>query len=76
MLGPASFGHSSSFRFQRKDVPTLAVRGKEDPYIATKYAKRYADALGGATVNVLSGAGRWPWIDNAVMCSGVVSFLR
>ena len=59
-----------------KDVPTLVVWGKEDPYIAPKYAKRYADALGGATVRVLSGAGHWPWIDDAVLYGEVVSFLR
>jgi pimeloyl-ACP methyl ester carboxylesterase len=52
------------------------VWGKEDPYIATKYARSYADALGGATVRVLSGAGHWPWIDNAVLPSEVVAFLR
>lgn len=59
-----------------KDVPTLVVWGKEDPYIAANYAKRYADALGGATVRVLSGAGHWPWIDDAVLYGEVVSFLR
>lgn len=59
-----------------KDVPTLVVWGKEDPYIAPKYAKRYADALGGATVRVLSGAGHWPWIDDADLYGEVVSFLR
>jgi pimeloyl-ACP methyl ester carboxylesterase len=59
-----------------KDVPALVVWGKEDPYIATKYAKRYADALGGATVRVLPRAGHWPWIDDADVLREVVSFLR
>jgi pimeloyl-ACP methyl ester carboxylesterase len=59
-----------------KDVPALVVWGKEDPYIASNYAKRYADALGGATVRVLSGAGHWPWVDDAAVRGEVVSFLR
>ena len=59
-----------------KDVPSLVVWGKEDPYIATKYAERYADALGGATVRVLPRAGHWPWIDDAAALGEVVDFLR
>ena len=59
-----------------KDVPTLVVWGKEDPYIAANYASRYADALGGATVRDLSGAGHWPWIDDDAARGEVVSFLR
>jgi pimeloyl-ACP methyl ester carboxylesterase len=59
-----------------KDVPSLVVWGKEDPYIATKYAERYADALGGATVRVLAGAGHWPWIEDDAARDGVVQFLR
>jgi pimeloyl-ACP methyl ester carboxylesterase len=59
-----------------KHVPALVVWGKEDPYIATKYATRYADALRGATVRVLSGAGHWPWVDDAAATGEVVTFLR
>jgi pimeloyl-ACP methyl ester carboxylesterase len=57
-------------------VPTLVVWGKEDPYIATTFATRYADALGGATVRDLSGAGHWPWIDDDAARGDVVSCLR
>jgi pimeloyl-ACP methyl ester carboxylesterase len=57
-------------------VPVLVVWGKEDPYIATKYAESYADALGGATVRVLPGAGHWPWVDDAAARDAVVGFLR
>jgi pimeloyl-ACP methyl ester carboxylesterase len=56
-------------------VPSLVIWGKEDPYITPKYAERYADALGGATVRVLPGAGHWPWVDDAAARDAVVDFL-
>jgi pimeloyl-ACP methyl ester carboxylesterase len=59
-----------------KDVPTLVVWGKEDPYIATEFAERYAEALGGATARVLPDAGHWPWIDDVAARDEVVAFLR
>ena len=57
-------------------VPSLVLWGKEDPYIAANYASRYADALGGATVEVLPGAGHWPWVENAAARDAVVEFVR
>ena len=58
------------------DVPSLVVWGRGDPYIATKYAERYAEALGGATVRVLPDAGHWPWVDDVAARREVVAFLR
>jgi pimeloyl-ACP methyl ester carboxylesterase len=57
-------------------VPSLVVWGRKDPYIATAFAERYADALGGATVQILSQAGHWPWIDDVAARDEVVQFLR
>ena len=57
-------------------VPSLVVWGSEDPYIAPAFAERYADALGGATVQILSQAGHWPWIDDVAARDEVVQFLR
>lgn len=59
-----------------RDVPALVVWGEGDPYIAPKYAERYAEALGGATVRVLPDAGHWPWVDDAAARREVVTFLR
>jgi pimeloyl-ACP methyl ester carboxylesterase len=58
-----------------RDVRSLVVWGKEDPYIASNYAKRYADALGGATVRVLPAAGHWPWVDDVAALDAVAGFL-
>ena len=59
-----------------RDVPALVVWGKEDPYIPPVFADRYADALGGATVRVLAGAGHWPWAGDATALREVVAFLQ
>jgi pimeloyl-ACP methyl ester carboxylesterase len=58
------------------DVPTLVLWGEEDPYIPAKFAGRYADALGGADVRVLAGAGHWPWIGDDAVADAVAEFLR
>ena len=57
-------------------VPTLVVWGQEDPYIAPKFARTYADALGGAEVRVIGGAGHWPWIDDQRVSETIVSAVR
>jgi pimeloyl-ACP methyl ester carboxylesterase len=42
--------------------PALVVWGEPDPFLPTEFAHRYADALGGdARVELLDGAGHWPW---------------
>jgi pimeloyl-ACP methyl ester carboxylesterase len=57
-------------------VPALVVWGQEDPYITPKFAHRYAEALGGADVVVLPGAGHWPWIDGPEVLHAIDRFLR
>ena len=57
-------------------VPSLVVWGARDPYIQTSFAHRYADALGGAEVDVREGAGHWPWIDDPGVVGTVADFLR
>jgi pimeloyl-ACP methyl ester carboxylesterase len=58
------------------DAPALVVWGERDPYIAPRFAAQYAEALGGsATVNVVPGAGHWPWLDAPELVTEVTDFL-
>ena len=60
----------------RIDCPALVVWGVEDPYIPASFAGLYADALGGqAKVELVPGAGHWPWIDRPDTVGAVVRFL-
>jgi pimeloyl-ACP methyl ester carboxylesterase len=47
-------------------APALVVWGERDPYLGPSWADRIAAALGGETrVEVVPGAGHWPWVDRA-----------
>lgn len=56
--------------------PTLVVWGAEDPYVPASLAEAYAAALGGsAKVEVVQGAGHWPWIDRPETIEAITDFL-
>jgi pimeloyl-ACP methyl ester carboxylesterase len=56
--------------------PALVVWGEDDPYIDASFARRFADALGGDTrVELLSGVGHWPWVDEPRVIDTVAGFL-
>jgi pimeloyl-ACP methyl ester carboxylesterase len=60
----------------RIDAPTLVVHGAQDPYIPAKFARAYADALGGPTeVEIVDGAGHWPWFEQPGLIDRVTTFL-
>jgi len=60
----------------RVTAPVMIVWGENDPYIDTRFAQTYADALGGeATVRTVPGAGHWPWHDEASLIDEVTRFL-
>lgn len=54
--------------------PALVVRGDEDPYIPSSFADAFADALPQATVEHVTGAGHWPWLDRPELVGRIVSF--
>ena len=57
-------------------APALVAWGENDPYIAPTFAQAYADALGGeAEVEVVAGAGHWPWADQPELVTMVTQFL-
>jgi pimeloyl-ACP methyl ester carboxylesterase len=57
-------------------APALVVWGADDPYLPSRFAHAYGDALGGeATVEIVEGAGHWPWIDKPELVERVCAFL-
>lgn len=55
--------------------PALVLWGDRDLYLPTRFAHAYADALPGAEIEVLAGAGHWPWIDQPAVVDRVLGFL-
>jgi pimeloyl-ACP methyl ester carboxylesterase len=56
--------------------PALVLWGADDPYLPTRFAQAYGDALGGETdVEVVAGASHWPWIDKPELVGRVCAFL-
>jgi pimeloyl-ACP methyl ester carboxylesterase len=56
--------------------PSLVLWGGRDPYIATRFANAYAEALPAAELDVREDAGHWPWIDDPSLIDRVVDFLQ
>lgn len=56
-------------------APALVIWGEEDPYIPTRFASGYAAALGDATLELVPGAGHWPWIDRPELIERVRAHL-
>jgi pimeloyl-ACP methyl ester carboxylesterase len=56
-------------------IPTLVVWGDEDPWFGRGLAEAYGARLSGATVEHVSDAGHWPWLDQPHVIDLVVAFL-
>jgi pimeloyl-ACP methyl ester carboxylesterase len=55
-------------------APALVVWGGDDSYLPTRFAHAYGDALRGE-VEVVDGAGHWPWIDRPELVERLCEFL-
>ncbi len=55
--------------------PALVLWGDRDPYLPTRFAQGYADVLPSAQLEVLEGAGHWPWIDDSSVIDRVLDFV-
>jgi pimeloyl-ACP methyl ester carboxylesterase len=55
--------------------PSLVLWGEQDPYIPAAFADSYAEALGNAKAERISGAGHWPWLDKPEIIERVCNFL-
>jgi pimeloyl-ACP methyl ester carboxylesterase len=63
-------------RLREITCPALVLWGEDDPYVPAELAERYADALGGpAEVELVSGAGHWPWLGRPDVVQRVAGFL-
>ena len=60
----------------RIDCPALVVWGERDPYLPAEFARRYAAALPGAELDLVPGAGHWPWVDDARVLERILDFVR
>jgi pimeloyl-ACP methyl ester carboxylesterase len=57
-------------------APALVVHGEEDRYLQIEFAQAQADRLGGdARVELIPGAGHWPWIDKPEVVDLVTGFV-
>jgi pimeloyl-ACP methyl ester carboxylesterase len=59
----------------RLACPSLVLWGNRDPYIPTRFAEAYANALPNAQLQIVNGAGHWPWIDDPSIIEDVVNFV-
>jgi len=60
----------------RLDLPTLIVWGARDPWLKPELAERYATLLPRATVELVPGAGHWPWLDRPETIELIARFLE
>jgi pimeloyl-ACP methyl ester carboxylesterase len=56
-------------------APALLIWGAEDPWLPAGLGDRYAARLPNATVDVVEGAGHWPWLDRPEVVDRVAEFL-
>jgi pimeloyl-ACP methyl ester carboxylesterase len=56
-------------------APALIIWGEDDPYLPIRFGHAVASKLPAATCEIVSGAGHWPWTDDAAVIDRVESFL-
>ncbi|MGB7685832.1 MAG: alpha/beta hydrolase [Solirubrobacterales bacterium] len=54
--------------------PSLVVWGDRDAYLPTRFAEAYAAVLPDSTLEVVAGAGHWPWIDEPRVIDTILAF--
>jgi len=59
----------------RLTCPSLVLWGDRDIYLLASFANAYAAALPNSTLQLVPGAGHWPWIDDARVIDSVLEFL-
>jgi pimeloyl-ACP methyl ester carboxylesterase len=59
----------------RLTCPSLVLWGDRDIYFPTRFANAYAAVLPSSRLQIIPGAGHWPWIDDARVVDRVLGFL-
>lgn len=59
----------------RLTMPSLVAWGLRDPYIPSRFAAAYAQALPAAELLELGDAGHWPWLDRPDLVERLTGFL-
>jgi pimeloyl-ACP methyl ester carboxylesterase len=55
--------------------PALVLWGERDPYLPIRFAEAYAAALPDARLELIPGAGHWPWIDQPAVIDQILEFV-
>lgn len=58
----------------RIEAKTLVVWGDRDPYLPLEFGRAYADVLRGE-LDVIEGAGHWPWLERPEVVDRVAAFV-
>jgi pimeloyl-ACP methyl ester carboxylesterase len=72
---PSDVLAASGEHLARLEMPALVAWGMKDPYIPSRFARAYADALRDAELLELPDAGHWPWLDRPDLVKRLVDFL-
>lgn len=59
----------------RLDCPALVLWGDRDPYVSPRFGEAYAAVLPNAELEIVHGAGHWPWIDEPGVIDRILRFL-
>jgi len=59
----------------RLACPALVLWGDRDPYVSPRFGEAYAAALPNAELEIVRGAGHWPWIEDPSLVDRVLDFL-
>lgn len=63
-------------RFDVLTAPALVLWGERDPYIPSRFAQGFFEALPNARLEMLPDAGHWPWLDRPDAIDMVARFLN
>ena len=59
----------------RLACPSLVLWGDRDPYLPVRFGGAYAEALPTSDLEIVSGAGHWPWLDRPEIVDRILEFV-
>jgi pimeloyl-ACP methyl ester carboxylesterase len=79
LFGWKPFLHNPKLRtwLRRIDVPTLVLWGESDKVVTPDYGRAYADSIPGARLQIIAGAGHYPYLEQPdAFTAAVTAFLH